>query len=181
MRNIILVVPILVFAAFAGLALSGLMREDSETLESQIIGNPAPEVMMDTLGDKATFVADDLKAADITVLNFWASWCAPCRAEHPHLQTLSAAGLPVYGINYRDNADNALSFLDELGDPFDAVGADPRGRMAVNWGVYGLPETFLIAKDGTVLYRLAGPLTQRIWDNRVKPALADKGITLPPL
>ncbi|MGB1236454.1 MAG: DsbE family thiol:disulfide interchange protein, partial [Planktomarina sp.] len=136
---------------------------------------------MEPLAGMPTFTVADLQAADITVLNFWASWCGPCRTEHPYLETLVQDGLPVYGINYRDNPENAQAFLDELGNPFKAGGADPRGRMAVNWGVYGLPETFLIDRDGIVLYRVAGALTQRTWRDRVQPALAEQGYTLPDL
>ena len=105
------------------------------------------------------------------LVNFWASWCAPCRVEHPQLMALQDEGLPIYGVNYKDDADKARAFLEELGDPFEGVGADDAGRMALEWGVYGVPETFVLDGDGTVLLRFAGPITDVILEKRIRPAL----------
>ena len=113
----------------------------------------------------------------IVILNFWASWCAPCRAEHPTLMQLAGQGVPIFGVNFRDNPDNAQAFLDELGNPYTMIGADPAAEMSLDWGVYGLPETFVVGPDGVVIARLAGPLTQRNLQTRLLPALEEAGLS----
>ena len=105
------------------------------------------------------------------LVNFWASWCAPCRAEHPLLSELAAEGVPVLGINYKDEPDKALAFLGELGDPFARVGADASGRTGLDWGLYGVPETFVVDEAGTILLRHAGPLTPDVLEDRLRPLL----------
>jgi cytochrome c biogenesis protein CcmG/thiol:disulfide interchange protein DsbE len=104
-------------------------------------------------------------------VNFWASWCAPCRAEHPLLTEIAASGVPVIGVNYKDTPANALAFLDELGDPFASIGADRSGRTGLDWGIYGVPETFVVDADGTVLLRHPGPLTRDIVARRLQPVI----------
>ena len=109
----------------------------------------------------------DLKAlrGDVVVVNVWASWCAPCRQEHPLLMELAKdPGIRLVGINYKDNPENARRFLGALGNPFAAVGADPNGRAAIDWGVYGVPETFVIGPDGTIRHKQIGPLTPEAMD-----------------
>jgi cytochrome c biogenesis protein CcmG/thiol:disulfide interchange protein DsbE len=107
----------------------------------------------------------------VKLVNFWASWCAPCRVEHPKLEELAAEGLPIYGVNYKDEPDKALAFLAELGDPYAGIGADAGGRMGLDWGLYGVPETFVIDGDGTVVLRFAGPITQSVLDTTIRPAI----------
>jgi cytochrome c biogenesis protein CcmG/thiol:disulfide interchange protein DsbE len=107
----------------------------------------------------------------VKLVNFWASWCAPCRVEHPVLEDLAADGLPIIGVNYKDDPEKALGFLAELGDPYTAVGADPEGRTGLDWGLYGVPETFVIDSDGTVLLRHPGPITRDVLDRRIMPAI----------
>ena len=124
------------------------------------------------VGGRAPFDASILADGEVKIVNYWASWCAPCRIEHPQLMQLADEGLPIYGINYKDDSAKALAFLDELGDPYVAVGADRAGRVAIDWGVYGVPETFVIDGDGKVVLRFAGPVTGTILENRIRPAIA---------
>ncbi|MEZ5750716.1 MAG: DsbE family thiol:disulfide interchange protein [Paracoccaceae bacterium] len=106
-----------------------------------------------------------------TLVNFFASWCPPCRAEHPLIRSLAEEGITVLGVNYRDDPARALDFLSELGNPYAAIGADPRARLGLDWGVVGLPETFVVNGRGEILYRHAGPVTDEVIAERIRPAL----------
>ncbi len=163
--------PPLIFAGFIALVGVGLFRPDKEALPSTMEGRAAPEVVVARLGDKPLLDDAMLRADGVKLVNFWASWCAPCRVEHPHLEAFAAEGVPIYGVNYKDKPANALKFLRELGDPYKALGADTEGKMALNWGVYGVPETYVIDGDGTVILRHAGPITQRVIDSTIRPAI----------
>ncbi|WIY23602.1 DsbE family thiol:disulfide interchange protein [Parasedimentitalea psychrophila] len=163
--------PVLVFAGFIGLALVGMMREDPNSLPSAREGQPAPPVVLTAFPGKPGFDDAILRDGTVKVVNYWASWCAPCRIEHPNLQALQDEGLAIYGINYKDQQANAASFLDELGDPYTAIGRDEKGRMALDWGVYGVPETYVIDGEGTIILRHAGPLTERVIEKTLRPAL----------
>ena len=176
MRKLLLALPVVIFAVFAGLAFVGMQREDPEGLPSAIAGQQAPKVQLDPLEGHVPFAQADLTSGVVKLVNFWASWCAPCRAEHPTLMDFSDRGIPVYGVNYKDNPAKARAFLAELGNPYTLAGADPQARMALDWGVYGLPETFVLAPDGTVIMRVTGPLTARNLQTRVMPALAEAGL-----
>ncbi len=167
----LMVIPPLVFLGLASLFLVGMFRDDPEALPSAKIGQQAPALQITELPGKALFDDETLRDGNLKLVNYWASWCAPCRVEHPNLEKLRAEGLPIYGINYKDDPDNALAFLAELGDPYEAVGADNSGRAALDWGVYGVPETYLIDGDGNILLRVAGPLVQRVIDSQLRPAL----------
>jgi len=169
------VLPPAVFAALAALFYFGMFRDDPDALPSAVAGREAPVVDVRPLGDKPVFEAAALREPGPKLVNFWASWCAPCRVEHPQLETLAADGVPIYGVNYKDEPGKALGFLDELGDPYTAIGADPNGRMALDWGLYGVPETYVIDGDGRVVLRFAGPITEAVLDNRIRPALAEAG------
>ena len=119
-----------------------------------------------------TLLSDEmLRDGEVKIVNFWASWCAPCRVEHPNLMALAAEGVPIYGINYKDFVLNARAFFDELENPYVAVGADASGFYAIDWGVYGVPETFLLDGQGNILLRMANPVTERELANRLRPAL----------
>jgi len=169
---VLAILPPLIFAALAGLFLGGMFRDDPDALPSTLVGAPAPVVEVTPLAGLVPFTRAALEEPGPKLVNFWASWCAPCRVEHPQLMDLQAEGLAIYGVNYKDDADKARAFLKELGDPFAGVGGDDAGRMALEWGVYGVPETFVIDGDGTVLLRFAGPVTDVILEKRIRPALA---------
>ena len=172
--NLLMLLPPLLFAVFAGLAWFALTRENPDELPSALIGRPAPSLAATTaLRDDAAPTDADLRAPGVKLVNFWASWCGPCRAEHPMLEELAAEGQTIVGVNYKDDPANARAFLAELGDPFAAIGADRSGRTGLDWGIYGVPETFVIAPDGTILLRHPGPLTRDIVERRLRPAIAD--------
>ena len=171
-RNWLLLLPPLVFLGFAAIAFVGLRRENPEELPSALVGSAAPGLdRVAALGDGPPPTAADLAAPGVKLVNFWASWCAPCRAEHPQLTALAAEGLPIIGINYKDKPDQALGFLAELGDPFALVGADASGRTGLDWGIYGVPETFVVDGNGKVLLRYPGPLTAETVAKRLRPAI----------
>lgn len=167
-----MILPLVAAGGFFAMALWGMKRENPDVLPSTLIGQPAAAVQMVALGDLPVFSEADFADGRVKIVNFWASWCAPCRAEHPNLLRLKGEGLPVYGVNYKDDPEAALAFLSELGDPFERVGADDSGRMGIDWGIYGVPESFVIDGDGRVLLRFPGPITERALDAEIRPALA---------
>ena len=163
--------PPVLFAALAGAFIWGMGREDPNALPSAMVGRAAPPVALTPLGDGPLVDDAMLRDGEVKLVNYWASWCAPCRVEHPNLTALAEEGIPIYGINYKDDPAKALAFLDELGDPYVAVSADATGRTAIDWGLYGVPETYVLAGDGTVMLRFAGPITQRVLESQIRPAL----------
>lgn len=163
--------PPVLFAALAGLFLAGMMRDNVNELSSTFVGQQAPDVAAKPVPGTVLLIASDLRDGEVTILNFWASWCPPCRAEHPTLLDLQAQGYRVAGLNFRDEADKAAEYLAEDGNPFFATGFDPRGRTAIDWGVTAPPETFIVSGDGTVLFRFAGPLIGSDYEQRFLPAL----------
>ncbi|NOE32453.1 MULTISPECIES: DsbE family thiol:disulfide interchange protein [unclassified Ruegeria] len=167
----LMIAPPVAFAVLAILFGGGLFRGDKDALPSARQGQPAPPVVLSEFPEKALFDDAALRDGEVKLVNYWASWCAPCRAEHPNLEALAAEGVPVYGINYKDQLTKAEAFLTELGDPYIAIGRDEQGRMALDWGLYGVPETYVIDGDGTVILRFAGPITQRVIESTIRPAL----------
>ena len=175
-RNLLLAVPPLLFLGFAVMAFVALRREDPNELPSALIGRPAPEIArLVALRDDPPPTAADLTAPGVKLVNFWASWCGPCRVEHPLLTELAGEGVPVIGINYKDTPENALEFLGELGDPYAKIGADATGRTGLDWGIYGVPETFVVGPGGTILLRFPGPLSPDVVEKRIRPAMAAAG------
>lgn len=168
---VVVLAPLALFAAFGTLLFAGLQRDDEGGLPSGIIGRTAP-LAPAALGRSDPPNDADLLAGGAKLVNFWASWCAPCRVEHPNLMAMAAEGVVILGINYKDDESNALDFLAELGDPFSKIGADRDGRVGIEWGVYGIPETFVVDGDGKVALRFAGPITSRVMRERILPALA---------
>ncbi len=166
----LMAIPPLVFAGLAGMFLWGMGRDNPNELPSSFVGREAPVLPETTLPGKTQLTADLLKQPGVKLVNFWASWCPPCRAEHPTMMELTK-DLPVYGVNLKDPEANAMAFLNEDGDPYDALATDPRGRTAIDWGVTAPPETFIIDGDGNILYRHAGPLIREDFKNRFLPQL----------
>lgn len=177
--NLLMLLPPVLFIALAALFYTGMGREDADSLPTALSGKQAPAIALTDLGNLPNFTDADLRDGQVKLVNFWASWCAPCRVEHPNLVAVADQGLPVYGVNYKDlPAQNALGFLRELGNPYRSVGADPQGRVALNWGVYGVPETYLLDGQGRIITRLAGPLVKRSFDSTLAPHLQKMGITI---
>jgi len=169
--RLLYLLPVLVFTGLALLFLARLYSGDPSKVPSALIGRPAPAFALPALdglqanGRPIPGLAREDLSGHVTVVNVWASWCAPCRQEHPLLMELAKdPGIRLVGINYKDNPENARRFLGALGNPFAAVGADPNGRAAIDWGVYGVPETFVIGPDGTIRHKQIGPLTPEAMD-----------------
>lgn len=166
----LLMLPPLLFAGLAGMFIWGMNREDPSQLPTALAGQPAPPVVLEPLMGPVPTDAT-LRDGEVKLVNYWASWCAPCRVEHPNLAALAGEGVAIYGINYKDEPAKALAFLEELGNPYAAIGADASGRMALDWGVYGVPETYVVDGEGTIILRFAGPVTQRVIEEQIRPAL----------
>lgn len=171
----LIALPLVLFVGLAGLMLTGLNRDNPNEVPSTFIGKPAPPVGEGTLPGIPGIAQADLAAGRVTVVNFWASWCPPCRAEHPTLKALAAEGLHVVGVNMMDREADALAFLTEQGNPFAAVSFDPKGRVRLDWGVTAPPETFILNGKGEVVYRFIGPLVGDDYAQRFRPEL-DKAL-----
>jgi len=173
----LMLAPPVLFAAIAVLFWVGMGREDPDALPSVLVGRPAPPVALTPLGDAPLLTDAEIAAPGVKLVNYWASWCAPCRVEHPVLMQLAAEGIPIHGVNYKDQPDNARAFLRELGDPYATLGADVSGRTGIDWGLYGVPETYVIDGQGRVVLRFAGPVTPEALERRIRPALAEAKAT----
>lgn len=171
--------PLAVFLGLAAVFLSRLLSgDDLSVIPSALVGKPVPEFTLPALEGLARdgapvpgLAGADLKGA-VSVVNIFASWCGPCRQEHPLLEALADdPRIRVLGINYKDVPGNAVSFLDDLGNPYAAVGVDQRGRTAIDWGVYGVPETFLVDRDGVIREKIVGPLNRQNLSEVLMPAI----------
>lgn len=172
------ITPVLIFGAIAALFAFALRAGDPSKLPSAFIGKPAPALQLaqlEGLSDGqpiSTFGSDALKAGKVSVVNYWASWCAPCVAEHPLLQELkSRTGVDVYGINYKDAPADAVRFLGRYGNPYSAVGTDSSGRNGIEWGVYGTPETFVLNGRGEIVFKHVGPISEQSLVAQMIPAI----------
>ena len=180
-RSRALVWPLAVFCALAALFALALKSGDPSRLPSALIGKPVPQMALAALPDLVDgsrpipgFASDELKG-HASVVNFWASWCEPCEQEHPLLLALQARGVRIYGVNYKDQASVARRFLDRHGNPFAAVGVDGGGRAAIEWGVYGMPETFIVDAKGLIVYKHIGPITEQALETKLMPAIVAAG------
>lgn len=163
--------PLLLIGVLIVVLSLGLTRDPS-ALPSMFIDRPAPAFDLPRLKDPETRVGSADYADKAVLVNVWATWCVGCREEHPFLMSLAESGdIPIYGINWRDRRADALRWLERYGDPYVASGFDEHGRVAVDWGVYGAPETFLIGEDGIVLHKHLGPLNEAIWLRDFVPLL----------
>ena len=166
----VIIVPI------AALALMGTFAwglfNSSDKLPSALLGKPVPAFSLPPVQGHAGGLSDVDLQGHISLVNVFASWCVPCRAEHPLLMEWSkTSDVPIYGINYKDPPDQAEAWLNELGNPYTRIGADIDGRAAIEWGVYGIPETYVISANGTIAYRYVGPLTRRSLTETILPVI----------
>ena len=183
-RWLIALLPLVVFLALAAIFLRQLeLGGASSTIPSALIGKPVPQFELAPLeglsgpdGSQIAGLSTETLKGRVTIVNVWASWCGPCRVEHPLLMGLARdfsarADVRLVGINYKDKTENALRFLGALGNPFAAIGVDPAGRAAIDWGVYGVPETFVVDAEGRIAYKHVGPLTQDNFASKFLPEL----------
>jgi cytochrome c biogenesis protein CcmG, thiol:disulfide interchange protein DsbE len=177
-RRLLTLVPLAAFLALAALFFVRLGAGDPERLPSALIGRIAPQTGLPPLEGLFQdgkplpgLAAGDLRG-QVSVVNVFASWCGPCRDEHPVLASLAATGKArLVGINYKDDPENARRFLGRLGNPYAAIGVDAKGRAAIDWGVYGVPETFVVGPDGTIRYKHVGPLSPDALASVILPAI----------
>jgi len=181
-RRLIVLVPLILFAGLTALFLVRLNAGDPSLIPSALIGHPIPQTALPPITglkrDGAAVPGLDPASFEgaVSVVNVWASWCVPCHDEAPLLMELARdQRLRVVGINYKDDADNARRFLGRYGNPFAAAGADQNGRTAIEWGVYGVPETFVIGRDARIAYKLVGPITPENFRSILVPQI-DKAL-----
>jgi cytochrome c biogenesis protein CcmG/thiol:disulfide interchange protein DsbE len=179
----LMALPLLIFIALIALFWYGLREGDPSKIPSALIGRPAPQTALPALeglvaaGNPVPGLDPSGFKGKVSLVNVWASWCVPCHDEAPLLTQLAQdKRLQLVGINYKDAPDNARRFLGRYGNPFGMVGVDGNGRAAIEWGVYGVPETFIVGRDGRILYKLVGPVTPENIDTVLKPEI-DKALS----
>ena len=179
-RPLLVFVPLVLFGALAALFVIRLYSGDASLLPSALIGRQVPAFALpplEGLPDKPGFSDADLRQGNVTLVNVFASWCVPCHQEHRLIMRLSAdpavvrAGVRLFGLAYKDEPANIARFLAEAGNPFANIGADRKGRTAIDWGVYGVPETFVVKGDGTIAYRFVGPIGEESYRNVILPEI----------
>lgn len=152
--------------------LLGLERPNVDVLPSPLIDKPVPTFSLGSLHEGGEGLSSEaLSQPGVKLVNVWASWCGPCRAEHPQLMALAERGVTLYGINYKDKGGDAIGFLDDMGDPFQRIGVDATGRVGIDFGVYGVPETFVVDGSGTITYKHVGPIMPQDVDRYIIPAI----------
>jgi cytochrome c biogenesis protein CcmG/thiol:disulfide interchange protein DsbE len=178
-RNLLVLLPLLAFLTLAALFFFRLGGGDPSRVPSALIGHQAPATDLPPLegltreGVAVPGLSNETFKGKVSIVNVWASWCVPCHDEVPFLAKLGGdKRIQLVGINYKDRADNARRFLNRYGNPFAAVGTDASGRAAIDWGVYGVPETFLVGRDGRIAYKLIGPITAENYAGVLEPEIA---------
>ncbi len=174
LRAVLALLPLIVFIAVAAIFFRQLgSGKDISEIPSALIGTKAPALNLPALeGANVPALTDAAIRGRLTLVNVFASWCVPCRQEHPILKELAQDNrIQIVGINYKDRTENALRFLGELGNPYAAIGVDPNGKAAIDWGVYGIPESYLVAADGTILYKRVGPFDEKSVRDGLFPAI----------
>ena len=178
-RNLFVTLPLIAFLGLAALFLVRLYAGDPGRLPSALIGHPAPKTDLPPLagltrdGKAVPGLSNASFPGEVTLVNVWASWCIPCAEEVPYLEQLARdKRIKLVGINYKDPTENARRFLNRYGNPFAAVGTDASGRTSIDWGVYGVPETYLIGRDGSIAYKLVGPVTAENLATALNPEIA---------
>lgn len=173
MKSLRFLLPLAVFLVVLGFLAVGLKLNPGE-VPSPLIGKPAPEFRLARLDDESVKIGRDDLLGKVWMLNVWASWCAPCREEHPLVLDIARRGLvPVYGLNYKDSRPAAIGWLTRLGNPYQATLFDADGRVGIDFGVYGVPETFIIDRQGVVRLKHVGPLTPDVVRERIEPLLKE--------
>ena len=184
-RRLLVLLPLVVFVGLAALFLLRLGAGDASRIPSALIGKPAPTTNLPPIaglergGAPVPGVSNATFAGKVTLVNVWASWCVPCHDEVPFLDKLAKdKRIQLVGINYKDEEGNARRFLGRYGNPYAATGVDPKGRAGIDWGVYGVPETFVVGRDGRIAYKLVGPIgaenLARVLEPEISKALAQK-------
>lgn len=167
-KRLIALIPLAVFLSLSFFLWRGLSL-DPRKIPSPLIEKPIPEFSLPRLSDEnGVFSTAQLKG-QVSLLNVWATWCLACRDEHQSLLDIAREGVTIYGLDYKDNRQDALQWLNALGDPYQAIAFDGDGRVAIDWGVYGAPETFLIDKKGIIRYKHVGMVTAAVWKKRLGP------------
>ncbi len=176
-RRLAYLTPVVVFGVIAAYFLWGLNPErNPRDLPSVMIDQPVPEFALSPIDgmDGPGLSAADLRTGEVTLVNFFASWCVPCRLEHRFLIELATQDkVRLFGINYKNKPEEARAWLAELGNPYGRIGADTTGRVGIDWGVYGLPETFIIDRNGRIRYRQLGQIDQRTLDDTIRPLIRE--------
>jgi len=168
-RFFILLIPLLLFLAMALFLLRGLFSDPTE-LSSALVGKPVPEFQLPDIYDTSVQHTDAQLQGEVMLLNVWATWCPTCRAEHAYLNELAEQGVKIVGLNYKDDSrEKAVNWLNTLGDPYQLNLFDEQGAVALDLGVYGAPETFIIGADGIIYYRHVGDVNARVWQQRLQP------------
>ncbi|KPQ02483.1 DsbE family thiol:disulfide interchange protein [Marinobacter sp. HL-58] len=171
MKRMFLFIPV-VLAAVLGVVLFAGIGKDPNKLESALIGKPVPEFLLTDLHDEGRELDPELFKGQVSLLNVWGTWCPACRDEHDDLVWLAEEkGIRIVGLNYKDNRDDALDWLDKLGDPYQVSIYDPRGRLGFDLGVYGAPETYVIDAEGIVRHRHVGVVNEKVWEQDLEPLI----------
>ncbi len=164
-------IPLTLFITLAVLLAFGLTR-DPRLVPSPLIGKPVPEFNLPPVRGRELGLANTHLMGKVSLVNVFASWCAACRNEHPLLMKLAASDtVPIHGLNYKDKPDDAERWLDKLGDPYTRTGADINGRVGIEWGVYGVPETYIIDQEGKIAYKHIGAINQNHWESILQPLI----------